>query len=431
MRRHGPIGLLGRLLAILLLAMAAEFGASTLLYERASSFSVHEEAAEQLAENLVASVRILGAQAPAQREASARLLSSDHYRAFWSPVPPPPSPVSSELARMRAQIVAWEPSLDIAGLQLRLGAGRLIVGSLRLPDGSALVFRARERVYRWDAELGRVLLALVPAAAVLIAGMVAIRRTLRPLARLTRAAEGLGAEAHVHLPEEGTNEVRHLIRAFNAMGDRIHQLVADRTEALAAVGHDLRTPLARLRLRLDALDGEGAEAEIRSDLDEMATMLASLLAFLGGDDDPEPAQRIDLAVLVATIADRFADDGHDVRYEGPAHLDAIVRPSSVRRAVANLAENALSYAGAAEMSVAREGAMIRIAVRDRGPGIPPERLAEVRQPFVRLDEARARNTGGLGLGLAIVARAAAADGGTLHLANRDGGGLEAAILLPE
>ena len=158
-------------------------------------------------------------------------------------------------------------------------------------------------------------------------------------------------------------------------------------------------------------------------------MLESLLAFLGGEKDPEPVVRTDIAVSIATVVDAFQDHGQDVSYDGPDHLEMEVRGLSLRRAVRNLVENALHYGDRARVSLLRKGQEVLIRVDDDGPGIPRERLEEVLRPFSRLDDARQRNTRGLGLGLAIVQKAVTGEGGHFTLANRPDGGLRAEICL--
>ncbi|MET0249827.1 MAG: ATP-binding protein, partial [Sphingobium sp.] len=265
--------------------------------------------------------------------------------------------------------------------------------------------------------------------ALLLVGGLLIRRTLAPLRDLTRATEQVGIGHRIEVAEAGTSDVRNLIRAFNAMQDRIHGLIDERTETLAAVGHDLRTPLARLQLRLEDVPDSGAQAAMSHDLEEMGSMLDSLLAFLGGEEDPETPARVDVAVTLATLVDGFQDQGKDASYDGPDHLETVIRPVSLRRAVSNLIENALHYGACAHVSLERDGEEIVIRVEDEGRGIPPDRLAEVLRPFARLDDARQRNTGGLGLGLAIVVKTVEREGGVLTLANRAEGGLCAAIRL--
>lgn len=435
MRRHvrRSLGLVGRLFVILLLALTLEFAVGTLIYERAGHLSLQDDEARRLAEHLVIARKLLAEQPPAGRQALAIQLTTDRYDVHWTPAAPPPPALAPELERMRRQIVVWEPSLEQSRLWLRLASpGRVaeINGGLQLPDQSWLYFGMRHSGDNWTFTIGRIGLALIPAVALLVAGGVLIRRTLAPLKDLTRATEHIGLSDEVIVAEGGTSDVRDLIRAFNAMQKRIHRLITERTETLAAVGHDLRTPLARLQLRLEGLADSDAREAMSDDLAEMGAMIESLLAFLGGEKNGEVAIRTDVAVTVATIVDALQDQGHDVTYDGPAHLEIVARPLSLRRAVMNLVENALHYGHRADVRVERQAGELLIRVDDEGPGIPRDKLDEVLKPFARLDEARQRNTRGLGLGLAIVAKAVEREGGLLTLANRPGGGLRAEICLP-
>ena len=426
------LGLVGRLLAILLLALTLEFAVGTLIYERAGHLSLQDDEARRLAEHLVIARKLVTEQSPNERHAMAIRLTTDRYDIHWTPASPPPPTLAPELQRMRRQIIAWEPSLEQSRLWLRLASpGRVsqINGGLQLPDRSWLYFGMRHSGGRWTFTIGRMGLALIPLVALMVAGGMLIRRTLAPLKDLTKATEHIGLSDEVVVAESGTSDVRDLIRAFNAMQTRIHRLITERTETLAAVGHDLRTPLARLQLRLEGIPDAEARDAMAGDLEEMEAMIESLLAFLGGEKNGEPAVRADVAVTVATVVDAFQDQGADVSYEGPDHLEMDVRPLQLRRAVTNLVENALHYGQRAYVSVERRDGEVVIRVEDDGPGIPENKLEEVLKPFFRLDEARGRHTRGLGLGLAIVAKAVEQEGGSLILANRPEGGLSVEIRL--
>jgi signal transduction histidine kinase len=426
------VSLVGRIFAILLLTVTLEFAVGTLIYERASHLSLQDDEARRLAEHLVIARKLMTEQPGEERHALALQLTTDRYDIHWTPASPPPPPLAPGLERMRRQIVDWEPTLEQSNLWLRLASpGRVseINGGLRLADGSWLYFGMRHSGGQWTFTLGRMGLALIPVLALLIVGGIMIRRTLAPLRDLTKATERIGLSDEVMVAEGGSNDVRNLIRAFNAMQTRIHRLITERTETLAAVGHDLRTPLARLQLRLEALPENEAREAIEGDLSEMGEMIDSLLAFLSGEKNGEPPVRTDLAVMIATVVDTYQDHDRDVDYVGPDHFEMAVRALSLRRAIINLIENALHYGQRARVSLERKDRELLIRVDDDGPGIPRDRLEEVLKPFARLDEARQRNTRGLGLGLAIVARAVEQEGGELLLANRPEGGLRAEICL--
>ncbi|USI73249.1 ATP-binding protein [Sphingomonas morindae] len=425
------VGLLGRLFAILFCTVVVQFAVSTLLYEQSSRYLVREDEARRLAEHLVIATKLISEQKPPERPRMAERLTTGRYRIGWAPAPPP-RPPGAELEDLRDQVIGWEPSL--AGREMRLGLAPGhhggIGGVLRLEDGSWLRFAAAGPVALWEVVGRRILIALFPAAILALIGAALFRRTLRPIGTLARAADRVGHGGLVRVPESGPGEVRRLIRAFNTMQERIRRLIKDRTEALAAVGHDLRTPLARLRLRSDTIPDPAARRAILEDVEEMGEMLSSLLAYLGGDSDPEKPVRTDVAVLAATLVDSVQDRGLEGRYEGPDHCEWLVRPLGLKRALGNLVENALHYGGAANVTLIPRDDGLEIAVEDEGPGIPEDRIAAALQPFARLDPARGRNTSGLGLGLAIVQRAMEREGGALRLANRAEGGLRAALWLP-
>ncbi|WP_404374102.1 ATP-binding protein [Sphingomonas sp. MMS24-J45] len=417
-----------------MLAMVLEFGVSALLYERASQFSVRDDEARRLAEHLLIARKLVDEKAPAARPALARELTTSRYEIRWSPGLPPP-PIGADLDPMYHQIVGWEPVLARAGLRLALsspGRGAVTAGGVKLSDGSWLHFRTRQAIHMPDEVVERVLLAMVPAGMLILMGGLLVRRTLLPLRRLALAADrvGSGSDRDEAVPEIGPSEVRRVTGAFNRMHARIYRLIEDRTQALAAVGHDLRTPLARLRLRADQIADPGIRASIEADVEEMSAMVASLLAYLGGEDEVEPLAMTDLAVLFSTLCDDIADRGRDGSYDGPAHLELPLRRLTIKRAMVNLVENALQYGDHVFLSLMQEPNRIVLRVEDDGPGIPEASLVRVLDPFVRLDAARGRDTIGLGLGLAIVAKAVAEHDGTFKLSNRPQGGLRAEIVLP-
>ncbi|MEZ0496095.1 ATP-binding protein [Sphingomonas sp. IW22] len=428
------LGLIGRLVAILLFALALEFIASTLLYERASEFSVRDDEARRLAEHLVIVRRLVGESSPGRRPEMADELTTDRYVVRWSSEQPPLPANGPAPDQIRQQVLAWEPGLQHRNLRLALlpvGPKTVITGVMRLSDTSWVYFRTQEPVRSAGFPLERIVAALIPVLAVMLLGGLLIRRTLQPIRSLTGAVERYKPGAALpQLDEEGPAEIRRLILAFNAMQARIRRLIDERTRALAAVGHDLRTPLARLRLRTDAIPDPALRREVAADIEGMEAMVNSLLAFLGGEAEPEAPRRVDLAVLCASVADDASDHGHAVQYEGPSHLERMVRASSFRRAVVNLVDNAIHYGNGVTVRLVPGATDVRLHVEDDGPGIPEDSLPLVLEPFVRLDTARRRDTAGFGLGLSIVARAVADEGGTLELANRAEGGLRATIFLP-
>jgi signal transduction histidine kinase len=273
-------------------------------------------------------------------------------------------------------------------------------------------------------------LALFVALIALVAWF-AVRLALRPLRRMTAAAEAFGHDIqHPPLDTHGPGEVKQAAVAFNRMQERVREMMAERTQILAAVTHDLKTPLTRMRLRLEGCGDEALREKLGNDVAAMQRLVDEGLELARSMQSVEPAVRVDLDALLSALADDAADAGQPVRYAGTPGILATCKPGALHRAVNNLVDNALKYGGEAELSLERQGGEAVIRVRDRGPGIPAERLEEVLRPFVRLESSRCRESGGTGLGLAIAGNLVAAQGGRLTLENRQDGGLEARIVLP-
>lgn len=249
----------------------------------------------------------------------------------------------------------------------------------------------------------------------------------RPLDRLARAASAIEAAGHqVRVPETGALEVRRLGRAINGLLERLREDVAERAKIMAGVSHDLRTPLTRLRLRVETIQDTRLRQGLGADLTLMEGIVSSSMALLEADLRQEPVEALDIAALAATICDQFVDAGFDVAYAGPLHHVIRAQPVALERALNNLVENACKHAVGARLVMAEEEGAIRIAVEDRGPGIAEADLPHVTEAFRR----PLKNGNGFGLGLAIVASVARAHGGQLRLTNRSGGGLSAELRLP-
>lgn len=324
--------------------------------------------------------------------------------------PPPPEPFMNMLAQPLSQM---------------------------LPPSSWLTLTApfpRPEPWRSSAFIAAFTVVTLLGAALIIW---AVYTLLYPLRLLAGAAERLGRDvtASPPLPETGPVEIATAARAFNTMAARIRRFVEDRTFMLTAIGHDLRTPITRLRLRAEYMDDEEQRIKMLADLDEMEAMVAATLAFGRDVTTSEAAVRLDLASLLRTILDDAADGAPEqadaLAYSGPDHLAVSARPLALKRALANLIGNALKYGGAARVLLTPPArGMVRIEVEDDGPGIPPAELETVFEPFHRLESSRNRETGGSGLGLSIVRNIIRAHGGDITLTNRPSGGLRATLTLP-
>ncbi|NKE46368.1 HAMP domain-containing protein [Roseomonas frigidaquae] len=313
--------------------------------------------------------------------------------------------------------------------------GRLMV-SLRFPDQGWLNLRLEMPPPRpWHSFTFLVAFVVMTLAALALT-LWTVRRLIRPVTALAQAADRLGRDVNAPpLPETGPIEVATAARAFNTMAERIRRFVGDRTQMLASIGHDLKTPITRLKLRAEFLDDDEQRRKMLADLDEMEAMIAATLAFARDDSRREPSVAVDLAALCRTVTDEAADASPDfaelITYIGPEHLTAVARPGSLKRALANLVGNAVAYGGSATLRLQPpQAGVVRIAVEDDGPGVPESELENVFQPFHRLEASRNRETGGTGLGLPIARNIFRAHGGDVVLRNRAGGGLSALATLP-
>jgi len=303
--------------------------------------------------------------------------------------------------------------------------------ALALPDGRWLNARAASpRPPRGWGLYGLFTLGLAAALVVVIV-IVSVRRITRPMERLAGAAEAFGRGAETPpLPETGPAEVRRATVAFNVMRERIERFVQDRTRMLAALSHDLRTPISSLRIRAEFVEDESLRAKMLESLEEMQRMTEETLAFLREEASTEPTRAVDLSALVSSLADDLADLGQDVTAADGPPLVCRCRTAALKRALTNLVTNAVRYGRRARIEVAREGGDAVVTIDDDGPGIPPEDFERVFEPFVRLEASRSAETGGLGLGLAIARSIVRGHGGEISLANRAEGGLRVQVRLP-
>jgi signal transduction histidine kinase len=308
---------------------------------------------------------------------------------------------------------------------------RLYDITVDFPDGDSAVFRIGHLPR--GAPLSRNLffnLALLVVLLV-IALYVTARSITRPLSKLVSAAESLGRNVRQpKLAEKGARELQDAARAFNTMQDRLQRYLDSRTRVLAAMSHDLKTPLTRLRLQVETtLDDPAIQARFGKELDEMESMVRGALALFRGLDDDETLAPIDINALVATLRSEFTEMGADVTVEGEAARPIMGKPQALRRCLTNLVANAVKFGTRAKIIV-EDGDALLIRVRDEGPGIPPEELERVFEPFYRVESSRNRDTGGTGLGLSIARDVAQAHGGSLVARNLPVKGLEALLVLP-
>lgn len=343
------------------------------------------------------------------------------------PPPPPPRadrPPRNDPDRPFDRPPRWRQHAMMLGL-------RNFVVQVRLRDGATLTFQQvlPEDVIAWPVRLLLILLVLLTSVALLAA--LAVRALTQPLRVLADAATELGRDIRrPPLTETGPLEVRRAARAFNTMQNRLIRYLEDRDRILAAVSHDLKTPITRLRLRTELLDESPLRDKFQADLDDMQRMAQASLDFLRGGEDREPMAALDLNALLECLQEDAEEAGHSVQVRGVVDRPVRCRPLALKRCLTNLVDNALKYGQRAEITVTNAPERLTIIIRDQGPGIPVTELENVFEPFYRLEGSRSRDTGGVGLGLSIARTIARAHGGELTLRNHPRGGLEAVLELP-
>jgi signal transduction histidine kinase len=380
---------------------------------------------------LAVAAQLLGA-APVPERAR---LSADIARAFpqlgIENLPPGPLPTAGE-----------PEGLNLRSLHRRLGNNYRIFAladdahriGLALPDGTMISARIlpdqRSHSSSWAGPwMMTVLFAVI---SVTLLGLWAARALTAPLSSFAKAAENFSLNgAAAPLPERGPEEIRSVAKALNRMRERITGLIDDRTKMLAAISHDLRTPITRMRLRSEFIEDDAQRSRMLEDLDQMRSMLESVLSFLRNDRKLESMTLVDIASTLQLITDQFSDIGHKVTYDGPDHAMATVRPDDLHRSVTNLVENAVRFGAEATIRLRVAADRLTIDVEDDGPGISDAQKKNVLEPFVRGDDARNMDeASGFGLGLSIANAIVLAHGGALSLHDGQPHGLIVRIQLP-
>jgi signal transduction histidine kinase len=448
-----PDTVVGRTAVVLVAALVLSLALALFLFAGARHEALSALGGRFAAERVAGLVHLAEETAPDSRMTALRNLDTPRFRVGWGVAPLVTDPEEEGLAATVRPIL--ERSLD--GREVRVsaapppspgpGRGRgfgmhggrdhglpprtALRISVRLNDGSWLNVLAPmehgDSLWRPRFVLPLLLALLVVTAVALLA----VRRAARPFDGFAAAAERLGVDVGAPpMSEDGPREVRRAASAFNLMQKRIRRFVEDRTQMLAAISHDLRTPITRLRLRAEFVEDDEQRAKMLSDLEEMEQMIAATLAFARDDAAREPRARVDVATLVQGLVDDMAASGVEASYQGPDTLVVHARPAALKRALANLVDNAARYGKRARVTLATLEHDVTVLIEDDGPGIPAADRERVFQPFVRLESSRSRDTGGTGLGLAIARAAVRAHGGDICLSDAPGGGLAVTVVLP-
>ncbi len=430
----------GRAVLVLVLGLGSTLFLAQYLYLVASEREAMLSNADRVAERLLVLAKTITAVSVESREETAHGLSAGAIELHWSaePLTIPGGVLDSAATTLRSVLIERAPDLETRGLFFSSSGpigntSHTTFIALALEDGSWLNVTLAQLQRTRITSPSFLVTSFVGALGVVLVALLLGRWLTDPLNRLADGARTLfvSGDGGPQLEEVGTREVRTLAAAINEMRRRIERLVGDRTQMLAAISHDLRTPLTRLRLRAEGLPQGEPRASIERDVAEMEQMIEATLGFLRENAVQEAVAPVDLAAIIQTIADDAADSGQDVAVDVPGSLVVRGRHLALKRMFTNLVGNAIRHGGAAEVGARMSPDAVEITIADKGPGVPEDKLEAVFEPFCRLDDARGRETGGFGLGLTVARSIARGHGGDVVLANRRGGGLEAVVRLPK
>lgn len=424
---------------VVLLGIGVMHVASLWAYHRALITEAELANEARLADRLLAIKRSVMRANPAQREVVAHDMSGGAIEAHWS---------RTELAVKGGDAVGQWHSLGNQLLELapELGADGLVIGassgsdqdphlaviSMRLPDQTWVNVSLLSWTPHPTGFQGTLLSTSLMAAGALLITLLLVRSQTRPLSVFVEAAGRIAHGPGVSPVEEsGPKEVRELATAFNDMQARIRRLIDDRTHALAAVSHDLKTPITRLRFRSEELQDPALRQSVTADLDEMERMIDQTLSYLKEERGDEEMKPVDLVAILETVTDDVVDAGGMASLEGSVAAVVPGRRLALKRAFGNLIGNAVKYGKQAQTTVADGTDEVRITISDQGPGISAEDRERALQPFVRLEPSRNSKTGGFGLGLSIADAVIRGHGGRLELRNCEGSGLVVTVILPK
>jgi signal transduction histidine kinase len=464
MTRIVPDSLFGRTLLVLLAGLIISHMAGSWIYTLDREQAVRAVGGFAAAQRITNLARLVQETPRDSRARIVAALSDPTFRVSLSAEPPAMAPAeddtqvaeaikaflvdqlslgSAQQPRVSASRPAgpplggWHPMMERGPMMHGFGAFGPFGGfrdlqvAVPLRDGQWLAFETA-LPQRGPALSRQFLISMAIMALVILAVAVwVVRAVTAPLAALSSAAERLGNDLNAApMPETGTIETRQASRAFNAMQTRLRSLVENRTRMLAAISHDLRTPLTLLRLRAENVADVPEREKMLATIADMDSMITATLQYVRDDATAEPSRRTDITALLASVVDDMADAGLAVVMEPAPPFVAQCQPAALKRALTNLLDNAVKYGKQARAAIRATAQAIEITIDDEGPGIAADELARVFQPFYRVEASRSRETGGIGLGLAIALSLIQANGGQLTLSNRPGGGLRACVVLP-
>ena len=466
MSRFLPKSLFGQTLLILLAGLIISHAVGSWIYTADREQAVRAVGGFAAAQRIANLTRLVHEAPPEWRERIVSALSDQTFRVSLSAQTPrtaAPAEANDASAAIKEFLVEQVPPVpgqepyvaisapsgsSFAGHHPMMGRGPMMQGfggrgfgsfgtfrdlqvATPLPEGQWLSFATA--LPDTGPGVSRQFLISMAVMAIIMLGVSiwVVGRVTSPLASLAAAADMLGKDmGAVPLPETGTIEVRQASRAFNDMQVRLRNLIENRTRLLAAISHDLRTPLTLLRLRTESVEDQNEREKMLATITEMNSMIDATLTFARDESIAEPRRPSDLAALLQSVTDDMRDAGLPVSMEPAQPLVYECRPAALKRALTNLIDNAVKYGKSARIAIEATPVAIEITIDDQGPGIPAAELKRVLEPFYRVEQSRSRDTGGVGLGLAIALSAIHALGGELILSNRPTGGLRAKLSLP-
>jgi signal transduction histidine kinase len=464
LRRLWPDSLAGWMIATIIVGLGASQLLSLAIHYRERDAVMAALESFRLGERIADAIDLIEQAPPVERERVAARFDGPSMWTVWEP----DTPLAGEGRDWRADILRaaiirnleegdWR-SLRVAALQPEQqpalparagpsadapGGGRLAEIARRIETGPSygVAVQLKDGLWLnfvvpfvsslsyWSTEL--VVALALSVVLVVVLSLLAVHYLTAPLRALARAATQFGVNIDAAgLPVRGSREIRGTIAAFNEMRQRVKRFLEDRMQMMAAISHDLRTPITRLRLRAEFVEDEEQQRKMLNDLDEMEAMISAVLSFAREEIVVETRQPLDLAAMLRDICEDMRAHGQRAALAGAEPLPFIGRPSALRRCFVNLIANAVKYGGHARVEVRRSDDEICVAVEDDGPGVPEGEQEKVFRPFYRVESSRSRDTGGTGLGLTVARTVARGHGGDIVLQNRPEGGLRVSVVLP-
>ncbi len=448
MKRFIPDSLFARTFLVLIVGLALSHSISIALYVSDRSSALVSIDGRHIGDRVALTERIIRFIPPQNRPDMIELISDDIFKVSWTPyssigTDEKTSPRTMEVQKAIAEHLDPDGSRIVRirdmGMQpMVINAGdtpkdiAMIMVSMTLPDQGWLNFSMPLQTPSSLWNMRYVLSMAVMLIAIAGFSAIVVHQLTRPLARFAIASKKLGVDmGSADIPEKGAMEIRQAAKAFNQMHRRIKRFVEDRTQMIAAISHDLGTPISRMRLRAEFVEDGEQRQKMLADLSDMEKMVADTLSFARDEAISEPMVRVDFRALLQRVCDDIGDNGYDVEF---IIADKIIpyecRPAAIRRALGNLIENAAKYGGVARVNLVKDRPCIIIRIDDEGPGIPQHLHEEIFEPFFRLENSRSRDTGGTGLGMTVARSIIRAHGGDITLENRAEGGLRMKVRLP-